>query len=342
MVQARSQRFATDPDVRFYRIDELVSAAATDVSASGLFVSTQAWLPINGVVDVVVSLPGGSTVLMPARVAHCLTPDRAREVGRAHGMGFSLLNTGEREARLWTQYLRRLGSGLAAAHPERHRVMVVTHNRRLIERLINALQPVALELSFYDVRRPPLPFQLARGRDVLVVDAAHLNHPHVVRLCEHSTTPVLAVDCGGDEPRTGAWHAGANAVLGSPFTDRQLCDAIARLAPAASKAHLSGDLATIESTSVLSMLEYERRDGVLSLIGSGGSVRLVVADGHVCEVHGPRGMSRAAALRMALDFDEGRFEFRQLVSLAASHAERRPISAVLLEHAKHQDEDRFT
>lgn len=339
-MQSRSQRFATEPDVRFYRVDELVSAAAADVSRSGLFVSTQAWLPINGIVDVAVSLPTGATVLMPARVAHCLSPDRAREIGRPYGMGFSFMHAGEREARLWQQYLRELGQDGIGEPRRRHRLIVVSHNRPLIERLINGLQPVARELSFYDPRRPPLPFQLERGRDVLVVEAAHLTHPHVARLRQQSASPVLVVDCAGHSQRREQWESGSPEVLRAPFTDAQLCDRIGRLIPDASEPHMTGDLAAIETTSILSMLEYERRDGVLSLIGAQGTVRILVAEGHVCEVQGPAGMSTAGCLSVALGYDAGRFEFRQSATLPKGPGRRRPISAVLMEHAKSVDEAR--
>lgn len=324
--------------MRFYRIDELVSAAATDVSVHGLFVRTQAWLPINGVVDIAVSLPSGATVLLPSRVAHCLTPDMAQEVGRPHGIGFFLMKTGERETRLWSEYLRGLGSINCAAPQSRHRVMVVSHNRRLIERLINALQPVALEVSFYDIRRPPLPLEMSPRHDIMIVEASTVSHPHVVRLREHGNTPVLAIARGDDV--ADAWQGGVGEVLVSPFSDPQLCEAITRLVGQPEAPHMAGDLAAIETTSILSMLEYERRDGILTLIGKTGSVRIFVAAGAVQDVQGPPGMSPDSALTMALGYSEGRFEFRRQQGEVATHPDSRPIVGVLMEHARLIDEQR--
>jgi len=62
-----------------------------DVSLSGLYVRTDAILPVGDETDLRLHLPDGSIVALYARIAHVLTPDAARAVGRHAGIGLELI-----------------------------------------------------------------------------------------------------------------------------------------------------------------------------------------------------------------------------------------------------------
>lgn len=344
-VHYRAQRYQAQQAVHFYRIDELVAAEAQDVSNQGLFVRTDAWLPINGVVDLAVTLPDGTHVVLPSRVAHCLTPEQASEVGRDSGIGFEVLPARKRDSELWRRYVRALSTQSANIEARRRRLLLVSQKQRLLERLVNALQDVALEISFYDARREADGSLTGEAWDALVVDGALAEHAMVAGLREQTGAPMIVL-VPEYHQAADAWRVGASEVLVAPFDDTQLRDGVARLDSDVGPPDMAGDLSAIETTSVLSMLEYERRDGVLAVHGNAGTVRIRVAAGLVHSVEGPSGMASSEALSMALGHTEGRFEFRSARAggSTASRADNtplpgsRPISQVLFEHAKLSDE----
>ena len=77
--------------VAFDRPSGPVEAETEDLSARGLFIRTEALLPVGEETEVRVVLPDGSLLALRARVAHMLTPSAARALGRHPGMGFELL-----------------------------------------------------------------------------------------------------------------------------------------------------------------------------------------------------------------------------------------------------------
>ena len=104
-----SPRWGVRRPVRFYRVDELVHAYTDDLSETGAFVRTDAWLPINGVVDLFLGLAGEAATVVPARVVYCLPPDQARSLGRRAGIGFQFVPSRESDLLLLQHYLRELG-----------------------------------------------------------------------------------------------------------------------------------------------------------------------------------------------------------------------------------------
>ena len=343
-MRARRQRFSIGQPVRFYRVDELVRARAEDVSASGLFVRTQAWLPVNGVVELQVLLPDGSELTLPSRVVHCLPPERASEVGRASGIGFALLPDDNIDAIAWKLYLSTLSREQEGQVPEACiRALVVSNNPRLHGRVINALQGIVREVSFYDGAQPPSPSLSGSGWDIVLLDDAVVTEPHVVRLmgAMPADVPTLwLLGHGGSSGRASLPPEGSHQVLAAPFSDWDLLQHVFALIDTSAAVDMAGELAKIQAGSILSLLEYERREGVLSLHGPMGSVHLSVADGQILGARGPSGYTGAELVRLALSLRQGRFEFRQ-VNVQGLPRSGRPISHALLEHAQEEDEGRF-
>lgn len=77
--------------MEFDRPSGRVTAETEDLSARGLFIRTEALLPIGETTDLVVELPDGAVLSMRGRVAHMLTPVAAKALGRHPGMGIELL-----------------------------------------------------------------------------------------------------------------------------------------------------------------------------------------------------------------------------------------------------------
>ena len=76
-----------------------MEAETEDVSARGLFIRTDALLPVGEETDLRLTLPDGTYLTFRGRVAHMLTPHAARTLGRHPGMGFELVD-GETVSRI--------------------------------------------------------------------------------------------------------------------------------------------------------------------------------------------------------------------------------------------------
>jgi len=68
-----------------------VEAETEDISARGVFIRTDALLPVGEETEIRLTLPDSTYLAMRARVAHMLTPHAARALGRHPGMGFELI-----------------------------------------------------------------------------------------------------------------------------------------------------------------------------------------------------------------------------------------------------------
>ena len=79
--------------VRFATVQDFVLEYAANISAGGVFVQTDAPLPLKTVVRVEMELPGSGD-LVPARgvVVHRVTPEEAKQRGTLAGMGVQFMD----------------------------------------------------------------------------------------------------------------------------------------------------------------------------------------------------------------------------------------------------------
>jgi hypothetical protein len=113
-------------------------------------------------------------------------------------------------------------------------------------------------------------------------------------------------------------------------------------APAAARPVLQGDLAKVGLATVLTILELERRTGVILLKQARQSVRVEVSQGQVVRArHGGRGASGANAVFLALGWETGQFE---LFSVAVDPRDEIGMRTtfLLMEAARRIDEPRET
>jgi hypothetical protein len=89
--RGRDQRLVSRCRVTFDRPSGPAEGETEDISARGLFIRTDALLPVGEDTEVRLVFPDGEMVVLTARVAHMLTPSAARALGRHPGMGFELI-----------------------------------------------------------------------------------------------------------------------------------------------------------------------------------------------------------------------------------------------------------
>jgi type IV pilus assembly protein PilZ len=80
-------RYPTRFAVRFGTVDEFEREYATNISAGGLFIRTEAPPAMNAVIDVVLDLPGGEPVEAKALVVHRVSAEDAARLGVEPGAG---------------------------------------------------------------------------------------------------------------------------------------------------------------------------------------------------------------------------------------------------------------
>ena len=89
--RGRDQRLVSRCRVEFDRPSGVVEAETEDLSVRGLFIRTEALLPVGEESEIRLVLPDGTLLGIRGRVAHMLTPSAARALGRHPGMGFELV-----------------------------------------------------------------------------------------------------------------------------------------------------------------------------------------------------------------------------------------------------------
>lgn len=177
-----------------------------------------------------------------------------------------------------------------------------------------------------------------------------------------STTPFLFLT-SSDEPemRLQGFNVGADAYMTKPFVHaevvaqvnalvdmasrlREQRDSFVGISPAAAGPAvpaLRGDLSQMSVATVLTVLEMERRSGVLKVKSDANrQAELHVIDGGiVATVLDGKGSDPMDVLRVVLGFRAGRFWFRP-TDVVATPAERHSIGALLLEVMRLEDEAR--
>ena len=89
--RGRDPRLVSRCRAEFDRPSGTIDAETEDLSARGLYLRTEALLPVGETTEVRVTLPDGTYLALRARVVHMLTPTAARALGRHPGLGFELV-----------------------------------------------------------------------------------------------------------------------------------------------------------------------------------------------------------------------------------------------------------
>jgi uncharacterized protein (TIGR02266 family) len=82
--------------VRFGTVDEFKREYATNISAGGLFIGTEAPPEMNTVIDVALELPGGTPVQAKALVVHRVSPEEAARRNVDPGVGVQFVQADDR------------------------------------------------------------------------------------------------------------------------------------------------------------------------------------------------------------------------------------------------------
>ena len=344
--------------VEFESFDEFVSAYTLNVSRTGLFIPTEKFLPMGAVVSLDIALPeGGPKIRAIARVAYVLDAQKARETSRVPGMGMEFLDVeGMPFADQITSYLDDKVNSASDQRRRKPRATVLVIDDSDMQRTI-AIQ--CLRSSGFEVLSAVdglegLGVAIRERPDVILSD---VNMPRMdgwklLRMIRArpnlATTPLIFLTTEADDvARLKGYRLGVDDFLGKPFQGAELVARVERVlnrsraqAGAGGNRALRGDLSQVGLASVLSLAEMERRTGSLLLVREDETVTLLLREGSVVRIDLPaRHAAKQGIDRFfhALDWTQGQFELAA-TEVDAEDELQLPISFVLLEHARRQDE----
>ncbi len=342
--------------VEFESFDEFVSAYTLNVSRTGLFIPTDKFLPMGAVVSLDIALPeGGPKIRAIARVAYVLDHGKARETGRIAGMGMEFLDVdGVPFAEQIARYLDDKAAGEQRRRKPRATVLVVDDSDSQRMAAIQCLRAAGLEVLSASDGLEGLGVAIRERPDLILSD---VNMPRMdgwklLRMIRArpnlASTPLIFLTTQADDgARLRGYRLGVDDFVSKPFQGAELVARVERVLSraraqtnAAGKGALRGDLSQVALASILSLIEMERRTGNLLLVHGDETVTLLLKEGSVVRIDlPPRHAHKQGIERFfhALNWKEGQFEL-SAAEIDVEDELNLPISFVLLEHARRQDE----
>lgn len=319
------------------------------MSLRGVFIRTEALLPVGEETELRLTLPTGKVLAMQARVAHMLTPSSARAVGRHPGMGFELMGGPDMSYRAHLRdHIDRVRADVANAKlSTTTQAIVVEPSSPLRFRMERCLESAGFKVTVCVSATAALDTCKAKQPDVIVCAAKVDGFGGVdlaYAMADHGTLAAVPLVLTGDDSdlsRLEAYRAGIRDYVPKPFLDEELVirvhRVVAAVAPRANPG-LHGNLADIGLGTLLSLFEFERKSGVLLLLRDGEVARVFVAEGKVLKVEANISIGQPRQRMMQLlDWRAGHFEFSPC-PVAGRDELQLSTTQLLLEHARQTDE----
>ena len=350
----REQRVVTRCKVAFERLDRTVVAESEDLSRRGVFVRTEELLPAGAVVELDITLPNLIRVGIIARVAHLLAPSAARALGRRAGMGFEFLERDTEGRERLAEYLDDLIEEVTPPPqqmPGRQSVLVADPSEPLLDRLSMALGSAGYDVITFANGAEAFSSALESPPDVLIcaaemplMDGWTLVKMMAARPSLCDVPVVLMDDDANDITRLQAYRLGVRDFVHKPFTDEEMILRLRRIPvdeqAASERVALRGTLGPIAIGTLLSLLEFERKSGILVVLREAQAARLFVALGRVVKVEASGiepGDDPVVRLMSVLDWGDGNFEFTACEVVGGDEI-CLGTTQLLMEHARIRDE----
>ena len=345
--RGRDQRLVSRCRVELDHATGTGEGETEDISPSGLYVRTETLLAVGDEADLRLTLPDGSIVALYARVAHCLAPGAARALGRHPGMGLELIGPDTPARERLCAHIEALRSELGSRGvPATRRAILVEPSPPLRERMTRCLEAAGFQVTVVESAMEALDAGAASAPDAVIAAAAMPAMTGIdlaYAMTEHSTlseVPLVLTGEDGDLGRLEAFRAGVRDYVPVPFLDEELAIRVQRIATAAPVAGpgLRGSLVDIGLGTLLSLLEFERKSGVLLVLRTSEIARVFVADGKILKVETTTGYGLPKdRLMQLLDWREGQFEFSP-AEIGGRNELGLSVTQILLEHARRRDE----
>ena len=347
--RGRDQRLISRCRVELDHPTGVSEGETEDISSSGLYLRTDAVLPVGDQTDLQLTLPDGSIIALHARVVHLLTPGAARALGRHAGMGLELIGPDTPARAKLCAHLEALRAeitnpGLSTTTP----VIIVEPTPPLRVRMTRCLEAAGFQVTAVSsamqaldacaVVRPEVMVAASVMPTMTGVDLAYAMSEHATL----SALPLVLIGDEGDLGRLEAFRAGVRDYIPLPFLDEELVIRLHRVVTPSQVTGpgLRGSLVDIGLGTLLSLLEFERKSGVLLVLRTSELARVFVANGKILKVETTTGFGVLKdRLMRLLDWRDGQFEFSP-AEIGGRDEIGLSVTQVLLEHARTRDEQR--
>jgi uncharacterized protein (TIGR02266 family) len=344
--------------VRYPSLDSLVVAYASDLSKGGMFLRADRFLPINAVVRLQIALPdGGGEIVVICRVVQVRTSEEATQTGKMPGMGLQFLDlSGERLQQIEQFISERSAYAAEQSAPQRipcrpMKVLVVDDDEEYQE---HAAEPFRLRGDQVRVARDgleALAMCLKEPPEVILSDVQmpRMDGWQFLRVVRSRPTVaqvpfVFLTTLASESERLHGYQMGVDDYLAKPYQSQELVARVDRIVARTERSKsdrrsLRGDLDQVSLAAVMSLLELERKTGVLLVVGE-RTARLFLRGGQPLrvEIDGASPalsqVDRACAL---IGWTAGQFEFA-LQDVADADELGLTLTELMLEAARRVDE----
>jgi CheY-like chemotaxis protein len=347
--------------VAFDTVEELAVTYSQQITRGCLFLPTTHFVPLGTTVELRVQPPNKAPpVVTVARVDSIIAPETAERLRRQPGIGLELMEPHATEfAKAIVECLQGAEEDEAApaTEPASATILVVDDDRRYRDQVAAALEEAGYEVATAKDGLDGLGRAVAVQPDMVLTDVQMpgMNGWQLLRMLRarpqlKSTGIIFLTDLKSDQERLKAYKLGVDDFLQKPISEDELRLRVGRVLRSAavvsddeaSERTLRGDIASVALASVLSLVEMEKRNGILTVSSDRGVAQLYIDAGNVIHVE-LTGEAEATEpglerMREVLGWTHGRFE---LVDTTVGDTEPTihvPTSYALLECARVTDE----
>ena len=349
-VRRRNDRVAMNLPIELISGGKKIRAVSQDISPFGMFVRLSPPLPVDTVVQVVMS-PNGERLLTTGKVTHSLTEVEARTLGRFPGVGIMFRDPVRPSDEAFGDAVTRLLQHTVSAKPAADiRIVVGDPQTRLLERLSTALGSAGFSVATATNGMEAIGACLSRTPDVVLVerDMPVVDGLHVLqemgRHTELAAVPVMLMSTNAtDLVRLQAFQLGAMDFIPKPFTVLEIILRARRWARASQRdterVLLRGALTDLALPSLLTMFELERKTGQLAVTRAELVAWIDFVDGRIVRARASDADADSHSVLMkVLDWTDGFFELSAGAPIPAGQPPVASITHLLLEHARRRDE----
>jgi uncharacterized protein (TIGR02266 family) len=347
--------------VSYATLDQLVVAYSTDLSKGGMFLTGGDPLPVGSPLRLEVELPGrGGELTINCRVVYVRDRESSDRTGKPMGMGIQFLDLREADLARIGRLIADQGLGsVDSSRPPRAKplkVLVVDDDHLAREQAAKPFRDRGDSVESAADGVAALAACLREPPDVIVSDVQmpRMDGWQLVRIVrsrpELAEVPLLFLTGIRDEDdRLKGYQLGVDDFVPKPSRPEELLARVDRVVtrvkrpPSDSQTMLRGDIEYVPLASVLSLLELEKKTGILRIV-SGAVAKLQISRGAMVRAeleHESDGRTSREIFDDVLDWKTGQFEFTAC-EVTCDDEIRKSLTSLLLDHACANDEaERF-
>jgi uncharacterized protein (TIGR02266 family) len=343
--------------VSYATLDQLVVAYSTDLSKGGMFLTGGDTLPVGSPLRLELELPRrGGELSINCRVVYVRDAATAERTGKPVGMGIHFLDLREADLARIGRFIADHGVGsVDSSRPPRAKplkVLVVDDDHVAREEAARPFRDRGDEVESASDGVAALAACLREPPDVIVSDVQmpRMDGWQLVRIVrsrpELAEVPLLFLTgIRGEDDRIKGYQLGVDDFVAKPSRPEELLARVDRVVsrakrpPSDSQTMLRGYIEHVPLASVLSLLEIEKKTGILRVMST-SVARLHIARGSMVRVDiegDPEGRPSRVVLGEVLDWITGQFEF-VACEVTCEDEIRKSLTSILLDHACANDE----